>query len=155
MPWIFGFLLCAISACDTSRVYEDTRDLPESGWAEDSLLRFSFRIDQTDQAYNILYDVRNTASYSYYNLYVRFFLRDANDSLLLTRLDEMYLMHPKTGRPFGDGLGDILDHQIITLQDHHFPDTGLFTMEIQQYMRQDPLEGILAFGVRVEKAEVE
>jgi gliding motility-associated lipoprotein GldH len=61
-------------------------------------------------------------------------------------------MDEKTGKPMGDGLGDLFDHKIIALKNYRFPRAGKYTFKVRQYMRQDPLPAILSMGVSVESA---
>jgi gliding motility-associated lipoprotein GldH len=65
-----------------------------------------------------------------------------------------FLFDAKTGKPFGkSGIGDLYDHQFLLLQDYQFITAGKYHLELEQFMRQDTLPGILAVGVRVEKAK--
>ena len=59
-------------------------------------------------------------------------------------------MDEKTGKPMGDGLGDLFDHKIIALKNYRFSRAGKYTFKVRQYMRQDPLPAILSMGVSVE-----
>ncbi len=60
-------------------------------------------------------------------------------------------MDPKTGKPNGSGLGDLFDHKFLIKRNYRFPKPGKYTMQIRQYMRQDPLLNILSVGITVEK----
>jgi gliding motility-associated lipoprotein GldH len=85
-------------------------------------------------------------------LYVTYYLLDEQGKQLSARLQELILMDATTGKPLGDGLGDIFDHQIVSLQNYKFNKRGKYTFKIKQYMRQDPLPDIMSIGIRVEKA---
>ena len=61
------------------------------------------------------------------------------------------LFDQKTGKPLGDGLGDIYDHKVISSRSFMFPTKGKYTIKLKQYMRQDPLPYIMSMGVSVEK----
>ena len=64
-----------------------------------------------------------------------------------------FLFDEKTGKPQGtSGLGDIYDQQLLLLQNHKFNQAGKYTIQYEQFMRTDTLQGVLAIGVRVEKA---
>ncbi len=139
-------------ACEMDRIYEQNHTIPNNQWYIDSIPSFTFNIDDSTAAYNIYYNVRNANSYPYYNLYLTYYLLDAEGNQLSARLQELTLLDPKTGKPLGNGLGDIFDHQIVALPKFRFPKTGTYTMKIKQYMRQDPLPDIMSVGIRVEKA---
>jgi gliding motility-associated lipoprotein GldH len=141
--------------CGSSRVYEQNIDLKNARWYADSVLVYSFDIKDANIAYNLLYNIRNSLQYPYYNLYVTYYLEDAQGKQLSTELQNITLMDAKTGKPFGSGLGDIFSHQleIPNLTRFKFPKAGRYTFKVKQYMRQDPLLGVVSFGLKVEQAE--
>ncbi|HWA35726.1 MAG TPA: hypothetical protein VG737_16400, partial [Cyclobacteriaceae bacterium] len=64
------------------------------------------------------------------------------------------LFDEKTGRPLGDsGLGDLYDHRFPILQDYSFSNPGKYSLKLDQFNRQDTLQGVIAVGVRVERVE--
>ncbi len=139
--------------CDPDRVYEQYHDIPENQWYIDSVQAYTFAIDDPAQAYNVYYNVRNSISYPYYNLFVTYYLTDDKGKQLSSQLQELMLMDSKTGKPLGDGVGDIFDHQVGLLTNYTFPAKGNYTIKIKQYMRKDPLPEIMSIGIRVEKAK--
>lgn len=146
---VFGFLL---SGCDSTTVFKDYVEIKDGKWFIKNAPSFTFDIQDTATPYNLYYNLRNNLSYGYYNLYLTRYLRDANGREIESRLDELILMDPKTGKPNGDGLGDLFDHKIIMKRNYTFPKAGRYTLQIRQYMRQDPLLNIQGVGITVEKA---
>ena len=138
--------------CDTNAVYKAYEDIDDGKWYVKNAPSFTFDIQDTTVPYNIYYNLRNSLSYGYYNLYLTRYLRDASGKEIESRLDELILMDPKTGKPNGDGIGDLFDHKFLMKRDYRFPKPGKYTMQIRQYMRQDPLLNILSVGITVEKA---
>ena len=64
-----------------------------------------------------------------------------------------YLFDAKTGKPSGkSGIGDLYDHRFLLLQNYQFPKPGKYKIVLEQFMRMDTLPGIVAIGIRVEKA---
>ena len=145
--------LLALAACDEKRIYEQNRDLAGNQWYIDTIPSFTFRIADASKPYNIYFNVRNAISYPYYNLYVTYYLQDSTGKQIESRLQEWLLADSKTGKPLGEGLGDIFDHRIISRKNFRFPYNGTYTFRLKQYMRQDPLPFIMSVGVRVEKVE--
>lgn len=150
----YYFVICAVlmlgtASCDNSRLYEQNKEFVTSTWHVDSVATFRFDIADTAQRYDLYYNVRNTLDYPFYNLYVTFYLYSPQDSLLASSLHEMTLADPVTGKPQGDGLGDIRDHQFLGLPRCHFKQPGTYTFKIKQYMRQNPLQGVEAIGLKV------
>ncbi|MES2734489.1 MAG: gliding motility lipoprotein GldH [Bacteroidota bacterium] len=148
-----GVLLLALFACDKQRVYEKNIDLAGNQWYIDTVPSFTFHIEDPSITYTLSYNIRNALSYPNYNLFVRYYLQDSTGKTLSSGLQELMLVDAKTGKPLGDGLGDIFDHQIISLKNYRFPHKGPFTFRVKQYMRQDPLPSIMSVGVRVEKTQ--
>ena len=149
-PVLLLFII-VLGSCDSTRVYEASTDIDDAGWRETQVLEFKFEVPDANQSYNILYTVRYSNNYPNYNLYVKNFLSDSSGRLILEKLQGMDLFKPTTGAPFGSGLGGNLDYSILGLSDYKFPHKGWFNIRIKQYMRQDPLKGIAAFGIRLEK----
>jgi gliding motility-associated lipoprotein GldH len=71
--------------------------------------------------------------------------------MLESKQDELTLLDPKSGKPYGDGLGDLFDHRISMMKKYHFSRRGKYTIRLRQYMRQNPLPEIYSVGVTVEK----
>ncbi len=141
-----------IAGCDTNAVYKEYTDIEDGKWSIKNTPSFTFDIKDASIPYNIYYNLRNSLSYGYYNLYLTRYLRDSTGKELESRLDELILMDPKTGKPNGDGIGDIFDHKFLMKRNYRFPKPGQYTMQIRQYMRQDPLLNVLSVGITVEKA---
>jgi len=68
-------------------------------------------------------------------------------------LQGMYLFDEKTGQPKGSGWGNDYDYAILADSNYHFPFNGKYTIEIQQYMRKDTIEGISDFGLSISEHE--
>lgn len=145
-----GFLL---SSCDKNRVYEQNKDFESNVWKIADVQEFPFEIKDASKNYNIYFNIRNSISYEYYNLYLKHTLIGPDGKQVSSNLHETFLMDKKTGKPLGDGSGDIFDHQILALKNQKFSQTGKYTLKLQQYMRRDPLPGIMAIGIRVDNQE--
>ncbi len=148
-----ALLVLLLSACDENRVFEENMDFEESQWLADSVASFEFEISDSDQAYNIYWNVRNSLNYPYRNLYLTYYLEDTLGNRIATDLHNMLLFDPKTGEPYGSGFGDIFSHQIMALPDYRFDTAGIYRIRLEQYMRTDTLQEVLSVGVRVEEAE--
>ncbi|MGB3617312.1 MAG: gliding motility lipoprotein GldH [Catalinimonas sp.] len=146
-------LTAGLAACDPARIYEKNLEVPGASWVEDSLVTFEFEVPDSTQAYNVYYNVRNSLDYPFYNLYLTYYLEDSSGREVSSRLQELTLFDPKTGEPRGSSLSDLFDHQILGLPGYRFPHAGRYTFKLKQYMRQDPLPGVLNVGIRVERAD--
>lgn len=151
-PTVLAVLMLVFS-CDSERVYEKNFDFESRFWEITEQPLFEFEINDAVSRYNLYGNLRNSASYPYSRLFVNAYLQDSSGSLLQKKLTTVYLFDQKTGKPLGEsGIGDIYDHRIKLMENYQFPYAGKFSMKLEQYMRLDSLEGILAVGLRVEKA---
>lgn len=140
-------------SCDSTRVYEDFNDMEEAFWHLDSIQRFDFQIEDAAKAYNVKATFRNASSYPFYNLYFQYTLTDSLDNVIAQELKQVDLFDPKTGEPYGSGLGDLFDHSFPLEENLTFKAAGTYTLALEQYMRRDTLPFILSVGARVEFAE--
>ncbi len=153
MKVVYPFLLTLLilASCDESRVYETNIDINNKIWLADSIIRHDFEIKDIKETYNLYVNIRNTVGYPYENIYLTYYLKDTANNELRKDLINFNLFDPKTGKPYGDGLGDLFDHQFMVLKDLSFDRPGPYVFELQQYMRMDSLPEIMSVGLRVEK----
>lgn len=156
LPIAIGIgLSIMLTSCDTNRVFEDYKDLEAGVWTKDQAISFDFQIEDTQLSYNIYANIRNASAYPYHNLYFQYTLKDSSGNVLKEELQNVNLFDPKTGEPYGSGLGDLFDHQPLVLEDYEFTASGQYTISFEQYMRRDTLPMILSVGTRVEWSESE
>jgi len=146
---LFTFIL--FSSCDTNTVLKDNYNIPEAKWFIKDSPSFSFDISDIKATYNVFYNVRNNRNYLYHNLYLTHYLTAPNGKIVHQHLDEIMLFDPISGKPSGEGLGDIYDHKILAFKNFKFPRKGKYTIKFSQYMRQNPLLDIVSAGFTIEK----
>ena len=148
-------MLLYLTSCDQQRLYEKNYDFEQRVWLVDTVPAFQFEISDPDLTYNVFWNVRNTLNYPYHNLYLTYYLEDTLGRRISTDLHNMLLFDPKTGEPYGSGMGDIFIHQLMALPDYRFDTAGVYRIRLEQYMRTDSLKDILSVGVRVENSTPE
>ena len=155
MRIVAGILAFAaiLSACDSNRVYEKNKDFNKRVWLVNDTAHFIFEIPSEGNLYNIQCNLRNSVDYKWQRIFINFVLSDSSGHTLSSKLVSTYLFEPKTGKPYGrSGLGDIYDHRFPLLSAYALK-PGRYSVTLQQLMRTDTLQGILAAGVRVERNE--
>jgi gliding motility-associated lipoprotein GldH len=153
--FLIAVLGLLIVACDSNRVYEVNKDFTDRTWKTSDTTVFDFRINNIGDKYNLYYNVRNTIDYPNARLFVNYVLADSIGNILSKKMVAQNLFDLKTGKPNGtSGLGDIYDHQFLLLENYEFTRQGKYILKLEQFMRQDTLHGILAVGVRVERAKL-
>ncbi len=147
-------ILILLVGCDSKRVFEDNVEFKERGWKITEPVQFEFQIVDASQKYNLLMNVRNSLDYPYARLFVNYDLLKKDSASFTKKMISEYLFDQKTGKPFGtSGIGDIYDHQFPLLKNYSFKKNGAYQIKLNQFMRMDTIPGILAVGIRVEKAE--
>lgn len=156
--WTVGILLGAccsfvllLSACDSKRIFEENKTLPEDGWAANSPAVFDVDIKDPATPANFYINVRNADGYPYSNLFVfvKTTFPDGKGSLDTLEC----ILADEKGQWIGKGLGDIYDNQIPFKRNVRFPMAGTYHFEIQQGMRNDVVPLIMDVGLRIEKAQ--
>ncbi|NQU85004.1 MAG: gliding motility lipoprotein GldH [Mariniphaga sp.] len=148
---IFICAICLFSACENNRVFESYGSISGNGWHKDSVLNYNFNIKDSALNYNLYFNLRNTVDYPYSNIWL-FVSIDPQHGNAITDTVEFILAGPG-GRWFGRGHGKYRDNKLIYQNNVFFPDTGIYRFNVQQGMRDNVLEGINDFGIRVEKVK--
>jgi len=149
-----GFLLVIILlffGCDANRIMDENIDLDQGVWVIDQKPNFVFEVTDTNERYNVYFNLRNAIDYKYHNLYFSYYLFSEDGKEIASDLKEVFLFHPQTGKPLGSGLGDIFEHRVSLLESLQFDKPGHYKLIVEQYMRTDSLYGVFSIGARVEK----
>ena len=148
---LFLLFILFFSACDSARIFEQNREIPESGWEQTNKVKFDVEIKDPATAAHFYINVRNADGYPYANLFL--FIKTvfpngkfSNDTLECVLADEK-------GKWLGTGIGDLYDNQIPFKRNVRFPIAGAYHFEIEQGMRMENVPLILDVGLRIEKAE--
>lgn len=149
---VFLFTFFVLASCNSDSIYEENVDFDDKVWVANDTLNFTFRVENSNENYNVYYNVRNTITYPFQNLYINYTLENQTGDTLAQDLVNMTLFDPKTGKPFGKGLGDIFSHQFEIMSQYQFPDTGVYQIKLNQFMRRDSLPEILSIGISVKDA---
>ena len=154
---IFSFAISVLilCGCDSQRVFEQNINIENRKWPKDDIKHFEFEITDIAQPYNIYYNIRNSVAFPFHNLFLTYSLEDSTGNKLISELQNMSLFDEKTGEPLGQGLGDIFDLQVLSVESYTFDQTGKYTFSVQQFMRRDTLPEILSIGIRVEQLQDE
>jgi gliding motility-associated lipoprotein GldH len=149
--------LCSMAllwSCDGNRIFENNLEFSDRTWKVIEEPRFEFAVRDTSAKYNLYYNVRNSLDYPYARIFVTWHLYDSTGKELVKKLVFNDLFDEKTGRPLGEsGLGDLYDHRFPILQKYSFSHGGKYSVKLDQFNRQDTLQGVIAVGVRLEKAD--
>jgi gliding motility-associated lipoprotein GldH len=138
--------------CDSTRLFEENKDLANNQWIQSDTISFSFTIRDLGKKYNVYSNIRNTSDYPYARFFFNYTIKDSTGAILDNNLKSIYLFDAKTGKPFGNtGIGDVFDHRVSLLENYLFKYNGRYTISLDQQMRLDTLAGISSVGFRLEE----
>ena len=147
MKKILILIIAALSlcACDHSIVISEFRSLPLSGWDKDSLLTFTYEIEDTLSSYDIILYLRHTNSYPYQNIWL--FVEDEGKDTI-----EFYLADQR-GRWLGNGYSDVCEMPVLYKQERRYDHAGQYDFLITHGMRDEILTGVSDVGIKIIKNE--
>jgi gliding motility-associated lipoprotein GldH len=151
-------LACSIwlMGCTTIDLYEKNVTIPGHKWPASFKPSFTFTIKDTTVPYRLFLVLRHTEKYNYNNIYVNLYTKQPGmDSLQKGRFD-LQLANTEKGW-LGSGMDDIYEHRIALTpndQNLYFRKAGDYTFQVEQIMREDPLQHVMNVGIRVEKNAV-
>ena len=150
MKLLLGLIIAvAISSCSNYTVYKQDFDVDESGWSYMDSLSFKFDIEDPNQNYNLLLNLKYHKLYSYSNIH---FFVDVTDSENQVYRDtiECFMANPQ-GKWLGKSAGDYIEHQFMYRYNVNLPVKGEYQIVIQQAMRDTLLKRISSLGLELQE----
>jgi gliding motility-associated lipoprotein GldH len=139
------------TSCDNSIMYEDIKHIEKAQWKASDTLYFHFTVTDTSQPYDFGFNVRNTTSYDYQNLYL--FITAWYPGGTWSRDTAECILAASDGRWFGKGMGKLKDSRFVFRKGVRFRRSGTYTISVNQAMRKDLLLGISDIGIRIAKTD--
>jgi gliding motility-associated lipoprotein GldH len=139
----------AFSSCDTRRVYEENKEIPEHTWSNKNIVPFTVDIKDTLSLHNVYINIRNAGDYTYSNIYL--FLNTSYPDGKMSRDTVECILADNNGRWLGKGSGDVWDNQVLFKRGVRFKQAGIYKFTYEQAMRVESLPQIMDVGLRIEK----
>lgn len=147
---LLGSLLLA--ACATTDLYEKVVPIPGHQWAGSYRPSFTFTIQDTTVPYQLFLIIRHNNQYNYNNIWLDLHRREPSGRTSTVPY-ELVLATNERGW-LGIGMDDIYEHRVVLqppANDSLRIRAGTYTFSLEQVMREDPLQGVLNVGIRLEK----
>ncbi len=148
-------LALLLFACNTNIAHTEYSALSNGVWKSKDTLSFSFKEIDTTATYNLFLNVRNDDTFEFSNLFLITELQQPNDQVLVDTLE--YQMALPTGEWLGKGTGSIKESKLWLKENINFPNSGVYTLKVQQAMRKngsvnglEDLRGITDVGLQIE-----
>lgn len=129
-------------------MFQESEQIPNNIWEESGNISFDVEVKDTMSSYDFYIDLRNEATYGYANIFM--FVNTTFPSGKSARDTVECILADKTGRWLGNGLGSIKDNHILFKENIRFPNSGTYTFEFEQGMREASLSGIMDVGISIE-----
>jgi len=143
------FLLSGLFACKQSPYYENELDIPESGWESNKAAVFDFSISDTLQIYDLIINISNTNDYRNSNLWLFIHTHSSKGKLASDTLE--FILADEKGKWLGKKDGGVWHNDLIYQSQVRFPQTGKYSIEVIQGMRNLNLKGIKQVGLKIEE----
>ncbi len=136
-------------SCSNTTVYEQDFDVDETAWHYNDTLSFNFEIENPNQNYNLLINLKYLKTYKYRNIF--FFVDVIAPENQIYRDTIECIMASPTGKWLGKSSGDYIQHQFMYRYNVNFPEKGTYRINIQQAMRDSLLPKISKLGLELQK----
>ena len=151
--FILLLIISSLHSCSSFEKKICIRNLKNNEWQKDSLLKFKFNLNQPTNKFNFLYQVQYLPSYSFQNIWLKYTLKDPDGHDLIQSKDNLFLFEPNTGKPLGDQSKNRNYALAYFRKNVELTKSGIYTIDIQHYMRPNILTGIESIGIVVEESE--
>ena len=149
---IFLFvMMLAGSACGPSYYYDEQFTINDARWAYTDTIEFNFDIADTTASYDLMLDVEHSTAYAYQNIYIKIFTTFPDGTFLEQEVPIDFA--DSKGTWYGKCASSICDLRVILQEGAHFNQGGKYQLSIVQFMRVDPLPGISAIAVKLDKQQ--
>ncbi len=148
----FLFVISTFWSCsDPNAVIDQNTVITNNNWSYVNKIKNKVTVTDESIPYNLYMNLRVTADYKYANLFV--LIKQVNPDKKASTTRYEFKLANADGEWLGDGSGSIYSYQVPFKKAYKFPAKGVYTFEIEQNMRDNPLREVTDVGMRVERAE--
>ena len=148
---LFFFIsIFLIAGCSENALFQEKKTIAAAGWNYDAPAHFEFEIKDTSSLYNIFMNLTATDSFASQNVYLQLstVFPDGKKQSAVRSFD----IFDSEGKMLGEMSGHTATHQFQLQKTAFFNMPGTYSIDVEQYTRSEPLKGIAAVELAVEKA---
>lgn len=149
--FFLSLLLFLLWSCSESYVLEESFEIPKQTWNYQDSMLIKVPVTDTKQRYNLYLDVEHSTEFAYQNLYVRINTAFPSGERVADKVS--LELADDTGQWHGKCNSQDCTLRIVLQENIYFKEAGEHQISIEQYMRQDALEGVNGLSFKLSKAE--
>lgn len=140
MRGLLGICILVWMGCGPSPYFEESIEINPLGWSSDNDIRFNPEITDTSAIYELQLIIDHQTTYRYENIYfsISTHFPDGTKSEEKLSVD----LATNKGKWVGNCSGESCKLKVYLLDNFKFPEPGKYGIELSQYTRDEPLEGI-------------
>jgi len=150
VKYFLFFIVCFLGliSCSDHALMDQNKAIENKVWFNKQVPEFTVTIKDSSIPYNLYLNLRNTMAYPFSNIYV--LVHQKNPDNTKKTYQVKLILANREGLWLGNSAGSIFNHQARFLKDFSFPHAGIYSFQLEQNMRLDPLPGIIDVGLRIE-----
>lgn len=142
--------LLSVSCQNEVTLVDSNQKTNDLKWSYADRMRIPVKVGDTKMAYTLYLNLRHTGDYKYSNIFI-IIHQTGPDGKKTSERKEFTLALPD-GEWLGKSSGSLYSHQMIFRKNYHFPQKGTYIFELEQNMRDNPLQELSDIGIRIEEA---
>lgn len=151
---VLGIICLGLHSCgDADVVYQETKEIPATGWHKDTAYSFNFEIADTTTLHDFYFDLRTTSAYEWSNLFVFVEIKAPNDKFNIDTVE--FVLANKKGEWNGKKSGSIVENDLLFITKKRFPEVGPYSLTFSQAMREDVLNEVVDVGLKIKEVKLD
>ncbi len=145
--WVILFLVSILQfSCQMEPGFEENTSLGADGWPEKQKIEYEIAQVHESGPYDLQILIRQDNNYPFYNCFLLAEITDEKGKNIKKGLVEAFFYDQKSGKPKGEGLGDLFSHKYTIFENIPLKKGTHLKISLRQFMRRDTLQGIVSVG---------
>ncbi|MBK8554290.1 MAG: gliding motility lipoprotein GldH [Lewinellaceae bacterium] len=138
-----------LNACHSEFMHQETQEIAGAQWHYTDTLNFTFSIPDTNALYNLWVDIDYDDTYPKQNLYMKLHTLFPDGR----RIEQVasFDLFDASGKSNGNCSGNTCKVHMLLQSKAFFNQTGDYVLTLEQFNRQETMEGLRSIGFAVEK----
>lgn len=146
----FVLTVFSLAACEQQFLFEEKKEIADGLWAYRDTLDFKFTVPDTAHIYNLYADFEHADTFPNQNIYLKLYTRFPEGKRLSRVLS--FDLFDAQGQTHGECSGHNCRVRSLLQQRAYFNRPGEYVITLEQFMRRNPVTGVRAVGLAIERA---